>query len=793
MNRSLTLIATGLPPLVALSANVTQFDTETLKAQGIPVSVADYFRESARFPSGNVEVTLMVNGHKHGQTNATFNPQGQLCADKNLLRKINVTAPALLLADNNDKPQGQASCAPLEQLLPGSTVTLQPGHNIVALLVPLQMLANDTPLTQYTHGGVAALLNYNLFNVRSRTAYGSSSNYYADLEAGLNAGNWLLRNKGTYSSQDGSGHYQHQSAYVQHTFTGLKSTFQAGQLNLYGSLFSVPSFTGIQWFPDDALVVTQRDTVVSGIAPSPARIEVRQAGVLIYSTLVPAGPFVLSQLPLMSQSIDLDVEVIENNGGRNAFSVGASSFSSNFSPTQTGIAFALGQTRTFGANDGNRSFVTATRSWPLASNNLTSGVLLAQHYLSTGITLNVSPTKNSRGYLRGVWAKSPLGKVSGLRTELGYSLPLSKTLFANASAGYQTPGFRGLSDSLVNSKPVGVRLQYNLSLSYSHNYLGGFSFGLSHNENFFGQTSTSPVLAWSRSFGQANVSLSAESNGGEPRYYLNTSIPLGKTSVSLYAQKNRNQTQYGVSADQQLNEYLDYNIAASTSASQERQNAYSGNLRLHPNFAQMSLGYSGNNNHSNSLSASMRGSMVHDGKGFLFSSTTVQDTFSIVSAPGLAGVKVQTPSGAVWTNTNGRALVPSIPAYTESQVMLVPKGLPRNVEIHNGINKLESARGTVSHVAFDVSLKRNLLLQITPDNGQTFASGTGVTDAQGNYLSVVGSDNDVFLDAELASKGLQLDLGNGKRCYLKFQLDEKPADTDAPYETIPAICREGAQ
>src|SRR5260363_177649 len=53
--------------------------------------------------------------------------------------------------------------------------------------------------------------------------------------------------------------------------------------------------------PEYALDAQNTGAVVEGVASSPARVEVRQSGALIYSTLVPAGPFSLSALPLMNQ------------------------------------------------------------------------------------------------------------------------------------------------------------------------------------------------------------------------------------------------------------------------------------------------------------------------------------------------------------------------------------------------------------------------------------------------------------------------------------------------------------
>ena len=52
-------------------------------------------------------------------------------------------------------------------------------------------------------------------------------------------------------------------------------------------------------------------SAVEGVAYGPSRIELRQNGALIYTTLVPSGPFTLRDLPLLSLQLDLEVTIIE--------------------------------------------------------------------------------------------------------------------------------------------------------------------------------------------------------------------------------------------------------------------------------------------------------------------------------------------------------------------------------------------------------------------------------------------------------------------------------------------------
>ncbi|MFT4466229.1 MAG: fimbria/pilus outer membrane usher protein [Sodalis sp. (in: enterobacteria)] len=318
------------------------FDTDILRARGIPASVATHFQTASLFPPGINYPNLVVNGKPHGIVSVTFNDQGALCANVNFLKAAGI------LTKQPEGPE-QAQQSTCHSLPAGTEVKLQPGRQRVELLVPPQLVDNSAPETVYVSGGSAALLNYNLYATGNHSRHNRSHTFYGHTESGFNADNWVVRSYDSYSGHGNKAQFHHQSAWVQRTFPAFKSTLQAGQLTLNSSLFSSSAFNGLQARPESALLKkTDNGVRVTGIAPSAARVEVRQGGTLIYSTLVPAGPFVLDNLPLNNASQDLEVSVIESSGGQRHFIVPAASFSSNFVPVQQGWTVAAGQPRETG-------------------------------------------------------------------------------------------------------------------------------------------------------------------------------------------------------------------------------------------------------------------------------------------------------------------------------------------------------------------------------------------------------------------------------------------------------------
>ena len=65
--------------------------------------------------------------------------------------------------------------------------------------------------------------------------------------------------------------------------------------------------------------------VVRGVANTNARVEVRQNGYTVYSTVVPPGPFALTDISPSTLSGDLAVTVIEADGSRHSFTLPYSS------------------------------------------------------------------------------------------------------------------------------------------------------------------------------------------------------------------------------------------------------------------------------------------------------------------------------------------------------------------------------------------------------------------------------------------------------------------------------------
>ncbi|MGP1931199.1 MAG: fimbria/pilus outer membrane usher protein [Arsenophonus sp. ET-YP4-MAG3] len=772
-----------------LAESITMFDTDILRARGIPTSVATYLQSTSRFPPGINHPTLIVNGNQRGTVSVTFNDQGILCIDTHFLKIAGILIP-------KSKKSITVKNKICQSLPIGIDVKLYPGYNRIELLVPPQLIDNSTPETLYVNGGSAALFNYNLYITGNNNFNHKFHTFYANTESGFNFNNWIVRSYDFYSSQYNNSKFKHQNAWIQRTFPSFKSTIQVGQLTLNSPLFSISAFNGIQIIPEDALLKIENGVRVTGITPSAARIEVRQSGVLIYSTLAPAGTFVLNNLPLNNFSEDLEVTVIENNGLRRRFTVPAASFLFNFIPIQQNWTFAAGQLRDikFGSSNNLKSHGFITASFPIRTlyTNITTGLILAQRYTSVGLNAKTSLWKGSSTYLHLLASRDTRTKTHGIITQAGHSIAIGDTLLATFNTAFYTLGFRYLTDN-PQSNALRYNLQrrlYSASLRWSNDTLGYFSFGLARTERFNNTFENYPMLSWSRNIGLANISFSMSPRNSEHvnnMYYLNVSFPMNKINTNFAVSKEGHYTRASTNINQQLNDTVGYSVGISTI--NNKYYNFNSSVNLQSRYTSLYGNYSYNGHDSHSWSASMKGSIIHDGQSLLFSSYNTRDTFGIVNVTGLNNARIQTPSGMILTNKKGRAAVPSVIPYTNSRVELITQGLPRNIEINNASSIIKAARGSVSNFNLKVKQQRKILLQVKDSYGNSLDQGMTVLDKYGNYLSITGADGDIYLDIKYLGNGVLIEGNNGRRCTLNFIINKKQLKYDEPYEIVPAICQ----
>ena len=786
---ALVLLLCALIPakVCAEDSSPSGFDAQTLQQRGIDPQLASLLLSAPRYAAGQHTVNLRVNGQRRGRLAVNFDQQGNLCFDHALLDAANLLPPG--------EVQG---CDDFLARYPQTLVEPDPATLTVSLVVPTDALRPvQQDISGYETGGFAGLLNYDLSGFYNRFGDDASRFGSANTEVGFNAGDWIVRSRQVQTWQDGLSRSTHLEAYAQRTFASHQAVLQAGQINLYNPVLSGAQITGVQVLTEHALQEQGQGALIQGIANSPAQVEVRQNGALIHSTVVPAGPFTLTDVRRLNTRSDVEVTVKESVGSERRFTVPAAMLGLGL--PAPGYSVAAGRVRNVGDAEGEDQWVISG-GWTGALHpqlTLGTGVLAASQYRSVGASLGWLPWLDSQIQLSTQVSNSQAQeKVSGVQTDLSWSQRLGEQWSISAANSWRSIGYRELEESTYarddNNRDSRYRDQQSLNLGWSHPRLGAFSAGVSRSANFAGDSSSRALASWGTSIGAVSLSASAEwQMGGRQQQdnavYLNISVPLGESRrLRSWVRNSGGENRTGLGLTEQIDDQLSYRVSAEHDSSDHQVETTLGISAL-PRYSQLDLSYSRSDAERSSYQGGARGGVVLHGDGVTFSPYPVRDTFALVSVGDMSGIKLSTPSGPVWTDWQGQAVVPQVAAYGRSPVEVQTRSLPRNADINNGLAMISAGRGAVDRVEFGVGLTRRLLLTVSTDQGAPLPAGASVSSAEGEFITLVQEGSQVFLPNVLGQSTLWITTPQGSRCQLRYSLPEK-ADPSVYFETAPARC-----
>lgn len=783
-----------------LAAETVEFDARVLRDRGIDPGLAAYFREAPRFTEGARVVVLQVNGQQKGRVQMTFNAAGEPCLVPDLLKAAGLrpVSPA--------KNSQTGSCLLVHEGIPGAQVQLHPGKEQVDLLVPTEFLLLAQPVARnFSTGGVGGIFNYDALIVGSEFD-GQRSEYRSLVsDIGLNAGGWMLRSRQSYAALPDSSRFEHLHAYGMRTLEDYEATLQLGQLNLASPLFAGESFSGLQIQPEAAfarLHAAQNGArgQVEGVAYSSARIEVRQNGVMIYTTLVPGGPFTLQALPLLSNQLDLEVTVHEQDGQSRRFRVPAASLQTAQFDTPSGFSLAAGTVRRLGTDQREApAFATLARDWGWGQNRrMTGGVLAGADYLSMGWGLRQQWPGRISLDLRHLMSREKTAGLAGEQMQLSAVATLAPNLSANVVAVRQSQGYRTLSDTGWNHErhqPESRSRKYWVySLNGSTDGWGTFAATWSRYSHQHEPALTRAGLSWSAAMSRrTNLTLSlerdvgdaaAEQRGGAMYLTLNMALDGQRRVRSYLRSDERSGLRKGLAMSDVVSETLAYTL--NTEHRDAAPATFGARVSALPRYTSLDLGI-GQRDAATDFDLGLRGGIAFHREGVTLSPYPLRDTFAVLKAGDRSGLKLQTPQGPVWTDGLGYAVAASLPAYSTARVEVEPTSLPRNVEILDGYQEVDAGRGSVQHLDFSLVTVRRLLLTATMGDQQLVPQGLTVHDGQGEYLTTVLEGGRIFLPDVKPDQTLHVQLSATSRCVLDFALAAIPDDT-ALIESIDATC-----
>ncbi|EAC0470267.1 outer membrane usher protein PefC [Salmonella enterica subsp. enterica] len=723
---------------------------------------------NGNYAPGRYLVDLSLNGKDIGKRILDVTPQDSeaLCLTDAWLTGAGVYVSADYFREGYDATR---QCYVLTKV-PSVKVDFDVSTQSLALSIPQRGLVKMPENVEWDYGTDAFRVNYNANANTGRhntSAFGS-----ADLKA--NVGRWVVSSSATASTGDSGDNEATINMFTAtRAIRSLSADLAVGKTSTGDNLLGSTGTYGVSLSRNNSMKPGNLGytPVFSGIADGPSRVTLTQNGRMLYSEMVPAGPFSITDVPLYTSG-DVTMTVTGDDGREQKQVFPLSVMSGQLSPGEHEFSVAAGM--------------------PDDDSDLEGGVFAASYgYGLDGLTLRAGGVFNrdwqgasagtvlGLGYLGAVsadgayaTAKYRDGSRSGNKVQLAWNKQLELTgtglrvSWSRQSAEYEDMssfdptelwGQENHGRRIKNewnagiSQPVGgvfslsvsgwQRSYYPASTTGSYRYAGdngrdaGITGslstqikGVSLNLGWSGSRNTQGENNWS-----ASASVSVPFTLFDRKYSSSTSVSTGKGGGTGFSA--------GVSGS--LNDRFSYGFGGG------RDSGGGGTGYLNASYSGDRAYLSGTMNHSTgsgtsgSVSASGSVLAVPAARDVMFSRNS-SDTVAVVNVKDTPGVKVTSGDGQ--TNGDGN-LVVSLNSYDWNTVTIDAGTLPLNTELATTSMKVVPTDRAVVWMPFDALKVHRYLLQVKQRNGEFVPGGTWARDSRNTPLGFVANNGVLMINA----------------------------------------------
>lgn len=549
---------------------------------------------------------------------------------------------------------------------------------------------------------------------------------------------------------------------------------------------------------------------VSGVAAVPSTVDVLVNGSKVVSGDIPAGPFEVPQVPVITGGGTLTTTVTDAIGRQVVTQL----------PFYASAALLAPKLQTYSAEIG---FVR--RNWGVKSNDYGSaaGVLTYRRGISPVLTLEAHAEATDRLKMGGVGAVMTIGDFALLNVA-GAASSFDGHSGGQLSAGIQrvTPSY-SLGGSVIvanrrfgdiaaaNGDPVST-FQLNANASVSLSNFGSLGVAYSEirrapqravagqfaNSFDFAEPEHSRILtaSYSRQFGRMAVYATVFRDFGEKKganFMVGLTLPLGhRTSASVSAQGSSNSRFGQVEVDRAAVIPGEWGYRAFASGSGGGNRGMSDHefaqVTYRSGIGQVFAGIDHVAGHT-TAQGEIQGAVAFVDSG-LFASNRIDDSFAIVDT-GTPGIRVRQENRDVGrTDSHGRLLVPDLRSFELNQLSIEPLDAPVDAEVTVTRKKVRPQDRSGVVVKFPVRIERGALLRLVDGSGKPLPVGSSATLKSSGSAVPVGYDGETFVVDLQSRNQLLVERPDGDKCLVSF--DFRAARNQIP--TLgPLTCREAVQ
>ncbi|MTC34661.1 fimbria/pilus outer membrane usher protein [Providencia alcalifaciens] len=810
LNLITKLMLLMLTPMVALSEEAVDFNTDFIDSDGKENVDFSKFSHANYVPPGDYSLAIEVNRAKVSmeQPITFFNPNYD---DKISLACVTPEIYALLGLkkewDSQVKWLDDGKCLDIRSV-PDMTIQGDLAKNVVEFNIPQAYMEYSDPdwdpPSRWDDGIMGAFIDYNATGrvVNKQTGdKGTKSGLTATGTMGANIGAWRLR--ADWQTQNGelnkgSKSWSWNQLYAYRAIRSMSARLTLGEQYLTSNLFDSIRFIGATLETNEAMLPPRLQGYapeISGVAKTNATVIVKQDGRIIYQTEVSPGPFRIQDVNSFGGGT-LDVSIQEQDGTTTNYRVETSRLGTLTRPGQLIYQFLMGKPTKDDHNTQGPAFSMGSLSWGATNNTTVYGGLLASseyQNVAFGLGRDFAPFGVLSGNIN--ISHAQMGRLDDNETLTGnsYNLTYSKQ-FDEINSQITFAGYR-FSERNYMSMSQFVDRRYKGDKVDSGKELYTIIFGTAfpdYNANMY--LNYSHQTYWNRAstnqynftlsnyfdIGKIkNVSLSVTAYKTKSRdsdddgIYLNLMIPLDKNESSIsysgsYAGgNNTNNVNYYSRIDNRSS----YSVSAGNWDKDKLTTA--GTYSYDGDRSQLNLSGTYIQDNQTTVSMQLKGGMTMTGEGGALhrnnsikgGSRILVDTNGVADVPILNGV---TPVG---TNRYGKAVITSVMDYNRNNLNIDLKNVPDNAEALQSTQYATLTEGAIGYRKFNVITGQKVMGIISLADGDYPPFGASVKNAKKIEVGIISDKGFVYLAGVNPSESLDVVWGDDASCHI--QLPEK--------------------
>ncbi|MGI2062412.1 F4 (K88) fimbrial usher FaeD [Escherichia coli] len=747
---------------------------------------------NGNYAPGRYLVDLSLNGKESGKQILDVTPEDskELCLSEAWLTKAGVYVSADYFREGYDATR---QCYVLTKA-PSVKVDFDVSTQSLALSIPQKGLVKMPENVDWDYGTSAFRVNYNANANTGRnntSAFGS-----ADLKA--NIGHWVVSSSATASTGDGG-----ENSATINMFTAsrairlLSADLLVGKTSTGDSMLGSTGTYGVSLSRNNSMKPGNLGytPVFSGIANGPSRVTLTQNGRLLYSEMVPAGPFSITDVPLYTSG-DVTMKVTGEDGREQTQVFPLAVMNGQLSPGEHEFNLAAGLPDDDSDMDG--AVFAASYGYGLENLTLRTGLVFNQDWKGASAGMVVGLGWLGAVSVDGAYASAKYrdGSHSGNKVQLAWSKQLETTntglrlSWSRRSEEYEDMSSFNPSEvySQVNqgrrvkdewsagiSQPVGKLFSLSLS-GWQRSYYPASAISAHRQQKDSGkERGVTGTLSTQIEGVGVNLSWTGSRNAeGENNWSASASVSVPfmlldrrySSSTSVSTSKDGG-TGFSTGLSGSLNDRFSYGFGGGRDgdggASSYLNASYSGDRA----YLSGALNQSSSGGTSGSVSASGSVLAVPAAKDIMFSRTT-GDTVAVVNVKDTPGVKVTSGDGQ--TDSDGNLVVP-LNSYDWNTVTIDAGTLPLSTELTNTSQKVVPTDKAVVWMPFDALKVKRYLLQVKQRDGEFVPGGTWARDSKNTPLGFV-ANNGVLMINTVDAPG-DITLGQCRIPAAKLQDTEK--------------------